>query len=385
MNQPERPETFDTEAIRRQISEVRTRVGTTDQPAGESRPLNPTSRRIAEQFRAESYSPTMMMGLLRLMEWAALTGFGVATSLSLAVLDPAILPRIALISALTAALAVLFVQVGDGYQVPALRSARRMLPRVLIAWAAAFGFVLIGLAGMRGLSALPASWLISFALSGAGFYLMERIFIAFAIRRWSRNGVMERRAVIVGGGEPAKQLIRNLEAQADNDIRICGIFDDRDERRSPEIVAGYPKLGTVAELVEFARLARVDMLIISLPLSADKRILDLLRKVWVLPVDIRLAAHANNLKFRPRSYSHVGKLPMLALFDKPIADWDAVAKRIFDIFFSLIALALLWPVFIGAAIAVKLSSPGRSSSSRPATASTMKRSRSSSSAPCIPT
>lgn len=78
----------------------------------------------------------------------------------------------------------------------------------------------------------------------------------------------------------------------------------------------------------------------------------------MLPVDIRLAAHAKGLRFRPRSYSQVGSLPMLDIFDKPIADWDNVAKRIFDIFFSIVALALLWPVFIGAAIAVKLSSPG---------------------------
>ncbi len=40
---------------------------------------------------------------------------------------------------------------------------------------------------------------------------------------------MERRAVIVGGGKPAKDLIRSLEQQPDNDIRICGIFDDRDD------------------------------------------------------------------------------------------------------------------------------------------------------------
>ena len=112
---------------------------------------------------------------------------------------------------------------------------------------------------------------------------------------------MERRAVIVGGGEPAKSLIRSLESQPDNDIRICGIFDDRDERRSPSVIAGYPKLGTVAELVEFARLARIDMLIISLPLSAEARLLMLLKKLGVLPVDIRLAAHANGLRFRPRS------------------------------------------------------------------------------------
>ena len=80
---------------------------------------------------------------------------------------------------------------------------------------------------------------------------------------------MERRAVIVGGGKAAEALIRSIEQQPYNDIRICGIFDDRDDRRSPPLVAGYPKLGTVAELVEFARIARIDMLIVSLPLTAE--------------------------------------------------------------------------------------------------------------------
>ena len=64
------------------------------------------------------------------------------------------------------------------------------------------------------------------------------------IRRWARDGRMERRAVIVGGGTAAEVLIRSVEKQPYNDIRICGIFDDRGDKRSPPIVAGYPKLGT---------------------------------------------------------------------------------------------------------------------------------------------
>ncbi|MGO7815389.1 hypothetical protein ACC674_38105, partial [Rhizobium ruizarguesonis] len=60
-----------------------------------------------------------------------------------------------------------------------------------------------------------------------------------------------------------------------------------------------------------------------------------------LPVDIRLAAHANRLRFRPRAYSHFVSVPMLDIFKKPIRDWDSVAKRGFDIFFTIVALALL--------------------------------------------
>jgi lipopolysaccharide/colanic/teichoic acid biosynthesis glycosyltransferase len=83
-------------------------------------------------------------------------------------------------------------------------------------------------------------------------------------------------------------------------------------------------------------MARIDMLIIAMPLNAESRVLELLKKLWILPLDIRLAAHSNKLRFRPRAYSYVGAVPMLDIFDRPITDWDSVAKRIFDIFFSLL-------------------------------------------------
>ncbi|WP_423754300.1 hypothetical protein, partial [Brucella melitensis] len=44
-------------------------------------------------------------------------------------------------------------------------------------------------------------------------------------------------------------------------------------------------------------------------------ILPLLKKLWVLPVDIRLSALNNHLRFHPRAYSYVGSVPMLDIFD----------------------------------------------------------------------
>ncbi len=76
---------------------------------------------------------------------------------------------------------------------------------------------------------------------------------------------------------------------------FAAYFDDRTDDRSPPVVVGYPKLGTISELVEFGRMARVDMLIVTLPLSAESRVLQLLKRLWILPVDIRLSAHTNKL------------------------------------------------------------------------------------------
>jgi len=354
MNHIEKPESFDPDAFRRRVSESRS--GASDDADDTVVELNPLARKIAEQFREDTYSPAMITGLLRLGEFTALLALGYLVHALY--LEPQLtaLYVAVLVGGTTAG--ILLLQLADAYQVPSLRSPLRMTPRILAAWGIAFAGMALALFFFKSGGHYSRVWFASWFLTGAIYLVIERQVIAYAIRRWARNGTMERRAVIVGGGEPAKELIRTLEHQPENDIRICGIFDDRDERRSPSIIAGYPKLGNVAELVEFARLARIDMLIISLPLSAETRILALLKKLWILPVDIRLAAHAKGLRFRPRSYSQIGSMPMLDIFDKPIADWDNVAKRIFDIFFSVVALVLLWPVLIAAAIAVKVSSPG---------------------------
>src|SRR5581483_7921857 len=117
-------------------------------------------------------------------------------------------------------------------------------------------------------------------------------------------------------------------------------------------------LGTVDDLVEFARRTRIDLVIFSLPISAENRILQMLRKLWVLPVDIRLSAHSNKLHFRPRAYSYVGNVPVLDMIDRPITDWDVVMKWLFDKLIGGLALLVLSPVMALVALAIKLDSPG---------------------------
>jgi|SRR6266851_749375 hypothetical protein len=98
--------------------------------------------------------------------------------------------------------------------------------------------------------------------------------------------------------ERGQALIGSLTAQRDGDIRIVGVFDDRAEDRAlvedrmPGAITDGQRLGTVDELIDFARRKRIDLVIFALPISAENRILQMLKKLLVLPVDIRLAAHS---------------------------------------------------------------------------------------------
>ena len=92
----------------------------------------------------------------------------------------------------------------------------------------------------------------------------------------------------------------------------------------------------------------------------------------MLPVDIRLAAHTNKLRFRPRAYSYIGNVPVLDVFDKPITDWDVVMKWLFDkIVGGLAAASPLSPLMLLDRARDQARQPrARCSSSRSATAST---------------
>ena len=316
------------------------------------------ARRVAGQLGDDSYSPAIMTGMMRLFEVTGLALIGIAAALIYVLPRSGFAAYYPIASIVGALLAVFLLQVSDAYQLQALRSPFRILPKVLINWVIAFAMMAVVAFFLKIGADYSRVWFGSWFLGGVAFLIVARNLVAFALRRWARDGTMERRAVIVGGGPAAEQLIRALEQQPDNDIRICGIFDDRGNRRSPPIVAGYPKLGTISELVEFTRLVRIDMLIISLPITAEKRVMEMLKKLWILPVDIRLAAHSSELRFRPRAYSHIGSVKMLDIFDRPINDWDSVAKRVFDIVFSLLGILLLWPVMLATAIAIKLTSKG---------------------------
>ncbi len=201
-------------------------------------------------------------------------------------------------------------------------------------------------------------WMVGWYVLGLGALLVERGIVSLIIARMTESGRLDRRTVVVGGGVAGEALLDELARQKNTDLKICGVFDDRADDRSPDFVAGYPKLGNVDDLVALARHTRIDLIIFTLPITAEQRLLQMLRKLWVLPIDIRLAAHTNKLKFRPRSYSYIGSVPVLDVFDKPIADWDVVLKTIFDRVVGAAALIVLSPVFLATAIAVKLDSPG---------------------------
>jgi Undecaprenyl-phosphate glucose phosphotransferase len=313
---------------------------------------------VNERVRA-AYAPVVITGLVRLADFALISLTGIAIYLGyVARLDGFSWSYILSIFAVAASAVVCF-QAADIYDVQIFRGHLRQMTRMISSWAFVF-LLFIGASFFAKLGgSISRLWLSMFFLVGLGLLIASRLILRALVRRWGREGRLDRRTVIVGADHNGEKLVRALNAQAaDSDIHILGVFDDRNDDRAMDTCAGSPKLGKVDDIVEFARRTRVDLVLFALPISAEGRILEMLKKLWVLPVDIRLSAHTNKLRFRPRSYSYVGEVPTLDVFEQPINDWDLVMKSAFDRVVGAFALLALSPLLVLVAIAIKLDSRG---------------------------
>jgi len=321
-------------------------------------PLNVAAAQVAATLKHRTVTPGLLSGLGRLADFASLAVLSVAIfSIYVEAGDAGHLGYI-LASIFVPATTVFLIGSFNGYSIGDYRGKAAEVGRGAGVWAAVFGCFTLVLFFLKIGEDFSRVWLASWFIGGLLVLTLLRVMFDRLITRWRTTGVVERRAVLVGGGPEAVELVRALRSEPTNDIRICGIFDDRDSARVPALAEGLPKLGRIDELLEFGRQAEIDMLIVALPMAAEERLVKLLKMLWVLPVDIRLSAGSSRLRFRPRSYSYVGSVPFLDLYDKPIADWDRVAKACFDRIVGSLLLVLFSPLMLAVAIAIKLDSRG---------------------------
>jgi Undecaprenyl-phosphate glucose phosphotransferase len=343
----------------RSMIEVAAAAVRADQPSIERRQrLSQAALAVANQKVQRAYSPVVIAGAVRVADLMLLSLVGIALYFGYVTRFKGFhWEYIAAIFVMSATAVVCF-QAADIYQVHVFRGQLRQLTRMISSWAFVF-LLFIGASFFAKLgNDVSRLWLSAFFVFGLAALVAERMFLRSLVRRWAREGRLDRRTVIVGSDQNGEQLVEALKAQDDSDIEILGVFDDRNDARALESCAGSPKLGKVDDILEFARRTRVDLVLFALPISAETRILEMLKKLWVLPVDIRLSAHTNKLRFRPRSYSYLGKVPTLDVFEAPITDWDLVMKWLFDHVVGGFAFLLASPVMLLVAIAVKLDSPG---------------------------
>jgi Undecaprenyl-phosphate glucose phosphotransferase len=197
-----------------------------------------------------------------------------------------------------------------------------------------------------------ALWFVgNVALLWSGRFVLYRL-----TRRWSTAGRLAERVAIVGAGPLARRLLRHINA-SNADIQVLGVYDD-DAASLPERCMGHPILGRVDDLVEHLRSEGLDTVIIALPAAADHMVAATLRKLSLVPVNVRLCPGELALRLGAMRASHMGGLTLLNVIDHPLRDWKWMVKSIEDRVLSFLILAMISPLMLAVALVIRLDSPG---------------------------
>ncbi|MGH6920502.1 MAG: undecaprenyl-phosphate glucose phosphotransferase, partial [Geminicoccaceae bacterium] len=237
-------------------------------------------------------------------------------------------------------------------------SSRINLTRVTAAWAIVI-LLLLALAFLTQ-TAEDASrlWVMLWFAYGIVGLVVGRTLLGRQIDRWQQRGQFTRNVAIVGAGDLGRRFVEYLRRAGGNAVRVVGVFDDR-RTRIPARVGDVPVLGTVEDLVRFARSNLIDQVVITLPAQAEQRLVDLLKKLRDLPLEVSLCP----VVFEPpalvcRRVSLVGGVPLLGVLQRPFSRWGYLVKAIEDYVLATLLLILAAPLMLAIALAVWLDSPG---------------------------
>jgi len=167
----------------------------------------------------------------------------------------------------------------------------------------------------------------------------------------------QRRAVIAGMNEQGIELARRLAVDPYSQVRVVGYFDDRNRERTNQ-GEEHAVLGKISALPAFVKNNQIELIYISLPMASQPRILSLLDDLRDTTASIYFVPDIFVTDLIQGRMDSVSGLPVVAVCETPFTGLNGVIKRASDIVLSLLILALVSPLMLIIAAAIKMSSPG---------------------------
>ncbi len=187
----------------------------------------------------------------------------------------------------------------------------------------------------------------------------SRVVFRLVLKGLRKRGFNTRRFAICGLNPLGLQLADNIQASQELGLELAGFFDDRPSNRIKESMRrDLPRAGTLNQLAEMARRGEVDMIFITFPMRAEKRIRDYLSKLSDTTASVYIVPDFFVFQMLHARWNQINGLPVVSVFETPITGIDGVLKRGFDLLMASVLLAILLLPLAFIAMLVKCSSPG---------------------------
>ena len=258
-------------------------------------------------------------------------------------------------------MAIAFAVLGESlgcYDLDAQFSLRVAWQRVAMSWLTSALFMMTLGFMLKASDAVSRSWAGGWFVGGGLALLLSRGGTTAWVRRLKNRGTFNQRVAIFGAGPQGVRFADYVQSHDRLTISLVGFFDDRRDGRVPMAASNVPVLGNLSALVSMIRDGRIDQVVVALPWSAEVRLQQIVSRLALTPVKIRLAPDLASFAFARRPIVVLGDIPMLTLFERPISGIDAGIKLIEDKVLTTIILFFIWPILLIIAVVIKLDSPG---------------------------
>jgi exopolysaccharide biosynthesis polyprenyl glycosylphosphotransferase len=193
------------------------------------------------------------------------------------------------------------------------------------------------------------------------FILVFTMFSRFAsfkyIQRLHRLGIGNRNALIYGAGECGMLLQRKLALVPTLGLNLAGFIDDDEEKRG-EVFGKHEVLGGLGDLSEVVSVHKISEVFVALPSAAEERIVEITEQLRALGVHHHVVPRFYHLVRHRVRFTSLDSIPLFTRYEKSDTFFYSIAKRVFDILFSLLVLILASPVFLISALLIKRESKG---------------------------
>lgn len=220
-----------------------------------------------------------------------------------------------------------------------------------IAWA----FMFRGLFAFQEFSYSRGVFLLNFAFALIGLVAFHWLLRFFQIR-FRNRGINLIPTIIVGTNSEAEQTVTELEQEKHLGYRVFGVVSSGEKMSGNFAV---PVLGDISDLDSIIREHGIREVIITDNSIESSTLFDAMMQLGrKQKVEFRFAPNILDLLPQKTSVEQIGVLPMVRLFREPLSDAQRFFKRASDLVIAIVAVVVTLPIWLIAAIAIKLDSRG---------------------------
>lgn len=173
-----------------------------------------------------------------------------------------------------------------------------------------------------------------------------------------RNRIIGFNTLIIGGNERAVDLYDTLSSQPKSTgNKFVGFVNIHPSDDYP-LNARLPHLCSFSELKQIIKKYNIEEVIVAIESSEHEEIRRILNKLHETDVVIKVIPNMYDILTGSVNMSTIYGVPLIEISHDIMPSWEQSVKRLIDVTFSIIALILLFPLFVALAVAVKLSSKG---------------------------